>query len=72
MSSEDKRECHLVTGGGGYVGSYMVRALCDLGHKVVLLDVKKPTYVFPEDVRFIQVQFIECLVHVAEEVSYYN
>lgn len=77
MSSEDKRECHLVTGGGGYVGSYMVRALCDLGHKVVLLDVKKPTYVLPEDVRFIQADIsdfesilpafddVDCVYHLA-------
>ncbi len=28
----------LVTGGAGYVGSFCVRALCDRGHEVVVLD----------------------------------
>lgn len=28
----------LVTGGAGYVGSHTVRALCDRGHRVVVLD----------------------------------
>lgn len=28
----------LVTGGAGYIGSHAVRALCDAGHRVVVLD----------------------------------
>lgn len=28
----------LVTGGAGYIGSHMVRMLCDLGHSVVVVD----------------------------------
>ncbi len=28
----------LVTGGAGYVGSHCVRALCEVGHNVTVLD----------------------------------
>lgn len=54
-SFKRKRERHLVTGGGGYVGSHLAKALHDLNHEVILLDVNKPRATLPEDIRFIQV-----------------
>ena len=33
----------LVTGGAGFIGSYVVRALVERGRRVVALDVKEPT-----------------------------
>lgn len=54
MNSDGIRECHLVTGGGGYVGSHLGRALHDLGHDVVLLDVREPKIFLSEGMRFIK------------------
>lgn len=54
-SFKRKRERHLVTGGGGYVGSHIAKALHDLSHEVILLDVNEPRATLPEGIRFIQV-----------------
>lgn len=72
-----KQERHLVTGGGGYVGSFMAKALLDLGLEVVLLDVTKPKTIFPDNVKFIQADIsdyddilsafdgVDCVYHMA-------
>jgi UDP-glucose 4-epimerase len=38
MSGETMQNAVLVTGGAGYIGSHVVRMLCDAGHKVIILD----------------------------------
>ncbi len=43
----------LVTGGGGYLGSHVVRALMDRGRTVRILDVQKTPYC-PDGARFVQ------------------
>ena len=55
-SSSHGQECHLMTGGGGYVGSNLCRALLDKGHKVVLLDVQPPDWEVPNGVQFVKVR----------------
>ena len=49
------QQCHLVTGGGGYVGYRLGLALYKQGHKVVLVDVREPADVLPDNMSFIQV-----------------
>ena len=49
------RERHLVTGGGGYAGFHLGKALAERGHSVILLDVKEPAEDLPERTTFITV-----------------
>ena len=55
VGSSAPRECHLVTGGGGYAGFHLGKALAERGHNVILLDVKEPVEDLPERTRFISV-----------------
>lgn len=48
-----EKQNHLVTGGGGYVGCRLAKALIEKGHHVVLFDVKTPENI-PEGASFIQ------------------
>ena len=34
----------LVTGGSGFIGSHLVKALMDAGYQTDVLDVRKPLY----------------------------
>jgi len=46
-------EHHVLTGGGGYVGRNLAKALIDKGHLVTLFDVKAPDDI-PEGATFVQ------------------
>ena len=50
-----RRERHLVTGGGGYVGLRLGKALSDLGHDVILFDVCDAPKDLPENSTFVKV-----------------
>lgn len=54
-STGPTQECHLITGGGGYVGLHLGKALHLSGHRVVLFDVREPADIIPEGVTFIKV-----------------
>lgn len=51
-----KQEVHLVTGGGGYPGYNLGKKLAELGHQVILFDLKAPVWPLKENMEFIQVQ----------------
>ena len=55
VGSSVPRERHLVTGGGGYAGFHLGKALVERGHSVILLDVKEPAEDLPERTTFITV-----------------
>lgn len=48
-------ERHLVTGGGGYAGLRLGKALQESGHDVILFDINEPQDI-PENITFIQVR----------------
>ena len=50
-----RQERHLVTGGGGYVGLHLGKALLCEGHQVILFDVQGPLEELPEGITFIKV-----------------
>ena len=52
---DSEKECHVVTGGGGYAGLRLGKCLFQKGHNVVLFDVRKPIDHVPEGIKFIQV-----------------
>ena len=57
VTRSSRQECHLVTGGGGYAGYHVGKALIDEGHKVVLVDIHQTKYPMLEGMSFIQVFF---------------
>ncbi len=75
----------LVTGGAGYIGSHAVRALCDRGHAVVVLDdlsaghvdavargvplVRTATHDKPTVLRTLRDHRIDCVMHFAAWLS---
>lgn len=48
----------LVTGGGGYFGFRLGRALAAQGMSVILLDINKPSWEIPDGALFYQVRYI--------------
>ncbi|KAJ8318879.1 hypothetical protein KUTeg_003970 [Tegillarca granosa] len=49
-----KQEVHLVTGGGGYPGYNLAKKLAELGHQVILFDLREPVWPLKENMNFIQ------------------
>lgn len=74
---ETTKECHLVTGGGGYAGLRLGKCLLGKGHSVVLFDIRKPIEDIPDGINFIQgdirnyeevleaFQEVDCVYHLA-------
>ena len=56
------RERHLVTGGGGYAGFHLGKALAERGYNVTLFDVKEPAEDLPDRTTFILVWSIDILL----------
>lgn len=48
----DKKEVHLVTGGGGYAGFWLGRRLASKGHRVLVVDVREPVWTLQENMEF--------------------
>lgn len=44
----------VVTGGSGFIGQYIVRALAEEGNDVVIFDVAKPEYKLPDRAEYIE------------------
>jgi FlaA1/EpsC-like NDP-sugar epimerase len=55
QSTEDKKEIHVITGGGGYVGQNLTEKLLDSDVSVVLFDLNEPKDDMGVGVTFIQV-----------------
>ena len=57
LESDQQQQVHLVTGGGGYPGFHLARALARKGHRVIILDVRLPAggEPLPPLITFIQV-----------------
>ncbi len=51
-----QKECHLVTGGGGYPGFRLGLALHKKGHAVILFDIREPSEAMPDGMKFIKVR----------------
>ncbi|KAL4240509.1 hypothetical protein ACF0H5_001300 [Mactra antiquata] len=51
-NGNDKREVHLVTGGGGYAGFWLGRRLASKGHRVLVVDVREPVWTLQENMEF--------------------
>ncbi|XP_076447537.1 short-chain dehydrogenase/reductase family 42E member 1-like [Babylonia areolata] len=49
-----KGEKHVVTGGGGFAGFSLARKLAEMGHSVVLLDLKEPVWPLKSGMHFVQ------------------
>ena len=55
------KECHLVTGGGGYPGYHLGKRLAELGRDVVLLDIRPPLWPLLDRMKFVQVRL--CIIY---------
>lgn len=55
LSDLKSQETHLVTGGGGYPGFWLGKRLASRGHKVILLDVREPTWTMKPGMEFLKV-----------------
>lgn len=64
-------EKHLITGGGGYVGEHLLKALREKGHKVILFDVIQPNFTYDSSIQFIQgdIRNLDDVLRAAEGVS---
>ncbi|XP_052267366.1 short-chain dehydrogenase/reductase family 42E member 1-like isoform X1 [Dreissena polymorpha] len=74
---KDQQEVHLVTGGGGFAGSWLGRRLADQGHLVRLIDVCAPVSALKEGMEFNQCDLtdrdavvkllrgVDCVYHLA-------
>ena len=52
---EKQAETHLVTGGGGYPGYRLAKALQEKGHNVVIFDIRAPTELLAKGIKFVKV-----------------
>ena len=55
IQDDKNKEMHVITGGGGYAGLRLAKALCDKGHNVTLFDVQVPIDTFPDSCKFVKV-----------------
>ena len=46
------QETHLITGAGGHAGFWLGKRLASRGHKVILVDVKKPVWELKQGMEF--------------------
>lgn len=76
-AADVQQEVHLVTGGGGYVGFWLGRKLAQQGHRVLLIDIREPTWTLQENMEFFKCDLIngdeiielfegvDCVYHMA-------
>lgn len=65
-------ELHVITGGGGFVGQHIAKALREKGHQVVLFDVRKPKETSDAEMKFIQVSHKIFLFPIIFKKYYFN
>ena len=53
MATDSKsQETHLITGAGGHAGFWLGKRFASRGHKVILVDVKKPVWELKQGMEF--------------------
>ena len=59
MATDSKsQETHLITGAGGHAGFWLGKRLASRGHKVILVDVKKPVWELKHGMEFQMVSIL--------------
>ncbi len=58
----------IVTGGSGFIGQHIVKALASEGHDVVVFDIAKPEFLLPSNVEFVEgdVRYYGSVEHVCQ------
>jgi len=65
----------LVTGGLGFIGSHIVKAIEKSGHEVLIVDKRRVTEVTPNDINHIahrHISDVDCIVHAAAHADIHN